>query len=368
MKVGLFVTNQQFLATDMVSALDDQYAMVRMARDRGWNSLLSGQHYLNEGNNQQLQTVPFLARLAAEAGEMTVGCGILLLNLHNPVYTAETIATLDVICRGNFIFGVGLGYRDMEFDAFGVPKGERVARFEDYLTLVQRLWTEESVSYQRFGINLHNVRMNIRPVQKPHPPIWLAANNDPAVKRAARMADAWFINPHATIDTIRRQMTVYHAELKAAGKGPPRELPMVKEVFCARDRATALELAGPYLLAKYRDYAKWGQDKVMPDNTDFNRSLDELIDGRFILGSPRAMLQGARALLEGVRRQPPRHPHPLGRHAALHRALQHAPHLRRAAAGAAQGLTGPAESAADTDFVAQPHLVLSRRAPSAIGP
>ena len=61
---------------------------------------------------------------------------------------------------------------------------------------------------------------------------------------------------------------------------------MIKEVFCAKDRATALEMAGPYLLAKYRDYAKWGQDKVMPDDTDFNRSLDELIKGRFILGSP----------------------------------------------------------------------------------
>ena len=159
MKVGLFVTNQQPLAADMVSALDDQYAMVRMARDRGWNSLLSGQHYLNEGDNKQLQTVPFLARLAAEAGEMTLGLGILLLNLHNPVYTAETVATLDMITRGNFIFGVGLGYREVEFDAFGVPKGERVKRFEDYLTLVQRLWTEDSVSYQGFGIRLDNVRM-----------------------------------------------------------------------------------------------------------------------------------------------------------------------------------------------------------------
>ena len=79
---------------------------------------------------------------------MTIGLGILLLNLHNPVYTAETVATLDIIARGNFIFGVGLGYRDVEFDAFGVPKGERVKRFEEYLALVQRLWTEESVSYE----------------------------------------------------------------------------------------------------------------------------------------------------------------------------------------------------------------------------
>ena len=286
MKVGLFITNQQTLDTDMVSALDEQFAIVRHARDRGWDSLLVGQHYLNEGNNKQLQAVPFLARLAAEAGEMTLGLGILLLNLHNPVYTAETVATLDVIARGNFIFGVGLGYRDIEFDAFGVPKGERVRRLEEYLTLVQRLWTEDRVFYDGPGCRLDNVHMNIRPVQKPRPPLWMAANNEPAVRRAARMADAWFVNPHATIDTIRRQMAVYRAELKAAGKGAPRELPIVKEVYCAKDRATALEMGGPYLLAKYRDYAKWGQDKVMPDNTDFSRPFEELIEGRFIFGSP----------------------------------------------------------------------------------
>jgi alkanesulfonate monooxygenase SsuD/methylene tetrahydromethanopterin reductase-like flavin-dependent oxidoreductase (luciferase family) len=120
----------------------------------------------------------------------------------------------------------------------------------------------------------------------------MAANNDPAVKRAARMADAWFINPHATSDTIRRQMAVYRGELEAAGKGAPRELPIVKEVYCAKDRAIALEMAGPYLLAKYRDYAKWGQDKVMPDDTDFNRPLEELSKRRFILGSPEDCYDG----------------------------------------------------------------------------
>jgi alkanesulfonate monooxygenase SsuD/methylene tetrahydromethanopterin reductase-like flavin-dependent oxidoreductase (luciferase family) len=286
MKVGLFVTNQQTLDTDMVSALGDQIAMVHAARDRGWNSVLTGQHYLNEGNNKQLQSVPFLARLTAEAGEMTVGLGILLLNLHNPVYTAETVASLDVIARGNFIFGIGLGYRDVEFDAFGVPKGERVKRFEEYLALVQRLWTEDSVSYEGAGCRLDKVRMNIRPIQKPRPPVWMAANSDAAVKRAARLSDAWLINPHATIDTIRRQVALFRAERKAAGKGDRGELPLIKEVYCAKDRATALAMAGPYLLGKYRDYAKWGQDKVMPDNEDFSRSLDELIKGRFILGSP----------------------------------------------------------------------------------
>ena len=286
MKVGLFLTNQQYLSTDMVSALDEQIAMVRLIRDKGWDSLFSGQHYLNEGDNQQLQLVPLLARLIPEAGEMQVGLGILLLNLHNPVYTAETVATLDVLARGNFVFGVGLGYRDVEFDAFAVPKGQRVNRFEEYLNLIVRLWTEDSVTHHSEACHLTNARMNLRPVQKPRPPIWIAANNDCAVRRAARMGDAWMINPHSKVETIRRQMVVYTDALKENGKPSPSELPVIKEVFCAEDRKTALEMASPYLLGKYRDYAKWGQDKVMPEGETFDQDFDSLITDRFVLGSP----------------------------------------------------------------------------------
>ena len=94
----------------MVAALGEQITMVHHARDRGWDSLFTGQHYLNEGDNQQFQIVPFLTRLMPEAGEMTIGLGILLINLHNPVYVAETVATMDIFAKGNFIFGIGLGY------------------------------------------------------------------------------------------------------------------------------------------------------------------------------------------------------------------------------------------------------------------
>jgi alkanesulfonate monooxygenase SsuD/methylene tetrahydromethanopterin reductase-like flavin-dependent oxidoreductase (luciferase family) len=270
----------------MVTAFEDQIAMIHMARDAGWDSLFSGQHYLNEGNNQQLQLVPLLARLSAEVGEMTVGLGVLLINLHNPVYVAETVATLDVIAKGNFVFGVGLGYRDVEFDAFNVPRGKRVARFEECFELVKRLWTEDSLSHDGETCKLDGVRMNIRPVQKPYPPIWVAANNDRAVARAARIGDAWFINPHSTLDTIRRHLGLYRSELAAHGKQFPAEMPAIKEVYCARDRATAIELAGPYLYGKYKDYAEWGQDGAMPEEESFDKDFEELIEGRFVLGSP----------------------------------------------------------------------------------
>jgi alkanesulfonate monooxygenase SsuD/methylene tetrahydromethanopterin reductase-like flavin-dependent oxidoreductase (luciferase family) len=286
MKVGLFITNQQYLDTDMVSALDDQYAMVRTVRDHGWDSLFSGQHYLNEGNNRQLQLVPLLARLQAEAGEMTLGLGILLINLHNPVYVAETVATLDVICRGNFVFGVGLGYRQVEFDAFRVPKGQRVKRFEECLELVRRLWTEDSVTHESEVCKLDGVRMNIRPIQQPCPPIWFAANNDTAVRRAARLGDTWFVNPHSTTETNKRQIAIYKEELQSLGKPFPAELPIAKEIFCAKDRATALEMAGRYLAGKYQDYTKWGQSEAMPQDESLDQPLEALLQDRFVLGSP----------------------------------------------------------------------------------
>jgi alkanesulfonate monooxygenase SsuD/methylene tetrahydromethanopterin reductase-like flavin-dependent oxidoreductase (luciferase family) len=285
MKLGIFVTNQNPLGSDMVSALEDQYVMTRLARDRGWDAVATGQHYLSEGMSQ-LQLVPFLARLAAEAGDMTGVAGVLLLSLHNPVEVAECMASLDVIWRGNFVFGVGLGYRDVEFDAFKVPKGQRLRRFEEALQIVTRLWTEDKVSVDTDVCTLDDVTLTCRPVQHPRPPIWIAANNDNAVRRAARLGDAWFVNPHTTVAEIKRQMALYRQELARVGKPAPRVVPMIKEIYCAKDTKTAVEMAGPYLAAKYKAYASWGQDAVLPGGDTFQQPFESLLRDRFVLGGP----------------------------------------------------------------------------------
>ena len=299
MKVGVFLTNQHPPGSDMVSALEDQYVMTRLARDRGWDAVATGQHYLSEGMSQ-LQLVPFLARLAAEAGHMTGIAGIMLAGLHNPVEVAECIASLDVVWRGNFVFGVGLGYRDVEFDAFKVPKGRRVRRFEECLDVVKRLWAEDKVSVDNDVCTLSNVTLTCRPVQRPHPPVWVAANSDSAVRRAARVGDTWVVNPHDTTATIKRQMTLYRAELARLGKPFPRVLPFFKEIFCARDTRTALEMAGPYLAQKYRAYASWGQDAVLPGGETFQQPFESLLRDRFVLGSPEECYEQLRPCWEEV--------------------------------------------------------------------
>lgn len=299
MKIGIFMTNQNPLGSDMVSALEEQFVMTRLARDRGWDAVATGQHYLSEGMSQ-LQLIPFLSRLSAEAGHMTGVAGVLLLALHNPVEVAECMASLDVIWKGNFVFGVGLGYRDMEFDAFKVPRGQRVRRFEQCLEVVKRLWTEDKVSVDNDVCTLSNVTLTCRPVQRPHPPIWVAANSDNAILRAARVGDAWFVNPHATMATITRQMALYRAELARLGKPFPRVVPLIKEIFCARDTRTAMDMAGPYLAAKYRAYASWGQDAVMPGEETFHQPFESLLRDRFVLGSPEECYEQLRPCWEEV--------------------------------------------------------------------
>jgi alkanesulfonate monooxygenase SsuD/methylene tetrahydromethanopterin reductase-like flavin-dependent oxidoreductase (luciferase family) len=286
MKVGIILNNMQRTDADMVSALDEQIAMVRLARDKGWDSFLASMHYLTGGQDQELQQVPLLARLQADAGHMTMGVAIFLLALHNPVYAAETLATLDIIARGNFVCGIGLGYRPEEFDAFGVDMKLKVRRFIENLDVMKRLWSGEAVTHESDTCKLNNIRMNLRPVQRPHPPLWLAANHDNAVQRAARLGDCWYINPHATLDTIRRQMGIYRDALKEAGKPFPRELPFRKEIICAPTRRQALEWAAKYLGEKYRIYVTWGQDKVMPEGERLDLPFEELAQGRFIIGDP----------------------------------------------------------------------------------
>lgn len=285
-RVSLFLTNQQPLGSDQIRALDGQLSLVEEVRNHGWDGVIVGQHHLSDGLTQ-MQPAPFLGRISAVAGDMSLGVGINLLPLHNPVHVAETYATLDVLSHGRLIFGVGLGYRKVEYAAFGVDPKTKISRLDANLRIVRSLWAGESVTCDYPWCRLVEQQLSLVPVQRPGPPIWMAANSDRAVRRAARLADTWMINPHADFETVERQIGLFESERFAAGRAAkPLELPLMREVFCAPTRADAVAMAGPYLSEKYRTYARWGQDDVLPGNEDFTRPLDKLIENRFILGTP----------------------------------------------------------------------------------
>ena len=285
MKIGFFITNQYLPGESMPRKIEESAEQVRAARDAGFDLICTGQHYL-AAPYQMSASFPLLARMAAEAGDMEVAATVVLVPLHNPVELAESVATMDAICNGRFIFGVGLGYRDEEYTAFGLERRERVSRLREALEVMKLLWTQEEVEFEGKYYRVPRVSPATRPAQQPHPPIWVAANNDVAIRRAARWGYPWLVNPHATMDMVAGQWKGYKAALEQAGQPTPEALPMMRELYVAQDRETAYVESEPYLASKYAAYAAWGQDKALPGEESFSVPYQDLARDRFLLGSP----------------------------------------------------------------------------------
>ncbi|MFB6068949.1 MAG: LLM class flavin-dependent oxidoreductase [Halobacterium sp.] len=279
MDFGLFVNVQAPAGTPPDDLADDLLAQTEAARDSGFDLVTAGQHYLSD--YVQLQLIPMLSRMTAVSGSMRVGTGIVLLPLHHPVEIAEQLTTLSAFCDG-VVAGVGAGYRDVEFESFGVPKSERAGRLTEGVQLMNRLWTEEHVTFDGQFYSVDGVSITPRPDEKPD--VWVAANARRAVERAARIGDAWFVNPHATMTEIREQKR--HYDEVREERGEHTDVPVFREAFVAPTHEEAVSVARDHLESKYQRYIDWGQDEAMEDETDLHRPFEELAEDRFILGTP----------------------------------------------------------------------------------
>lgn len=293
MKFGVFLGTQHPAAADVRAAFRDHLTQVRAVRDAGFDALWIGQHYLTYPE-QFLQTTPLLARLAAEAGDMAIGTNLLLLPLHNVIDVAEQYATMDVIADGRLILGVGLGYREEEYGAFGVERRTRAARFEEGLEALKRLWTEDHATFEGRFVRFRDVSIRPRPLQRPRPPIWIGAAADPAVRRAALLGDAWIATSVTTYGAIKEQVALYHRTRQQAGLPPATEYAKCVELYVGLDRARAFEESAPYMAAKYRSYYAWGMGRNVPGESGETLPLAELVKDRFVIGTPDDVIEECR--------------------------------------------------------------------------
>ena len=286
MKLGLSLSGlvQHTGGADMLQRFRDVLDLVRLGRELGFEYVYTGHHYLSYPY-QTMQPIPTLARLAAETGEMDLLTTI-LMPLQNPVQFAEDIATLDVITNGHVIVAAALGYRDEEYEAFGVTKKDRIPRMLEGMELARLLWSGDEVTFHGQFTSVTGVHLGMRPVQQPHPRLWMTANGDGMVRRIGEMGYTWYLNPHAPFATLARQVELYKTVLAEAGHPPPDVLPMSRETFVAETRQKAIDTSRPYLTGKYQTYAQWGQDKALPGDESFDVPFEELSAGRFIVGSP----------------------------------------------------------------------------------
>ncbi len=132
-----------------------------------------------------------LTYLAASTHNIKLGTSVIILPYRNPVVLAKTVSTLDELSEGRVILGVGAGWLEDEFKALGVPYGERGTVTNEYIDVLKNLWTEDNPKFRGKYIEFSDITFLPKPVQKPHPPIWVGGGSASAIERAVKHGDGW---------------------------------------------------------------------------------------------------------------------------------------------------------------------------------
>ncbi|MEV0595745.1 LLM class flavin-dependent oxidoreductase [Nonomuraea cavernae] len=231
------------------------------AQRNGFTYLTIGQHFLYDGY-RWMQPIPLLSRLAAELDDgVKLGTSIVIGPLYHPVMLAEELATLDILTGGKLVVAVGTGYLPHEYERLGVPFKERYQRLEELLTIMRLLWSRDRVSFSGKFWQLDDVPTHLRPLQQPSPPIWMGAQKQLGVRRAARLTDAWTVTPQQTVDEVDALARVFAAERAALGL-PLGRLPVRRELMIGGDRDDALRRFEAVARGKYEAYADRGMEAL----------------------------------------------------------------------------------------------------------
>ena len=175
--------------------------LVRAIEEAGYGYISVGDHIVHHGavhferedSSKDIYGDVFslLTYYAGLSKTLRLVISVLILPYRQPFQTAQSVATVDQISGGRVAFGVGPGYANLEFEAFGIPFEERGVMSDEYLDIIVALLSEEKVSFQGRYYQFRDVSLLLRPAQRPRPPIWIGGSGKRALERAIHRGDVW---------------------------------------------------------------------------------------------------------------------------------------------------------------------------------
>ena len=253
MQIGMSLTTSYGIERDPKALMDGLTQQVKAMAAFGFASLSLGDHHVTRNN--YFQVLPTMSHLSAYTGEMRL-IPLFLLPFYNPILLAEQLAMLDVISGGRTTVISGLGHQPEAHDAFETPQRLRVSRFTETFEIMRLLWKDNDASYSGRHYNFSGVSINPKPLSRPLP-MWIGANAEPAVRRAARIADAWVISPGWTPDYIKDRLRLYRAALEEFGRSDEiSELVVRRDLHLAQTRDEAMREAEVLYERGYRGFGE----------------------------------------------------------------------------------------------------------------
>ena len=186
------------------------------------------------GDSPILEPVNLLSYLSAITEKVKLGTSVMVAPMRNPVQLAKALGSLDNMSGGRLIVGLGLGGAISDDNPFGISPEKRVRRFVEIMDVMKALWTEPFAHYHGQFWQLEGTQMEPKPVQKPHPPIWLGARHSSALRRAVRHADGWMGAGSSTTESFIQGVGQTQMFLEEAGRDPAT-FAISKRVYIAVD-------------------------------------------------------------------------------------------------------------------------------------
>ncbi|MGA4859477.1 LLM class flavin-dependent oxidoreductase [Streptomyces koyangensis] len=281
---------------ELISTYDDFFGEVRWAEGRGFSGIWITEHHFSTYSASSSPLL-LLARAAMLAPSLRVGTSVLVLPLWDPARLVADVSTLDVLTGGRFDLGIGRGYQPHEFLGWGRDVAGSRGRFEESVELMLRLLTEEDVT---FSGDHHRVAAPVtvlpRPVQSPHPPVWMAAVSAESVRYAARHGFHLLTPAAQTVGQLAVQSQLMATALRESGRDPAEHrVSTTRYVYCGADargrdtarREAARQLQFSSLLAG--GGIPYGGNHPAVDEVD--PVLVEKADELLLAGEPDAVLE-----------------------------------------------------------------------------
>ncbi len=258
MKFGVLHLFESPMGRSDSEMVEEQISLMQTAEDYGYDSIWPAEHHFNEYGVCASPALT-LAALARTTTRIRLGTGVVVLPLHHPVRVAEDFAMLDILSGGRVDLGLGRGYQPHEFNGMAVDQTQSKELFDEGLEVILRSWRDERLNFKGKHYEFQDVDVRPRPVQQPHPPIWMACLSEESFEKAGRLGLNLLFSPvfGGSLEAAAGLFRRYRDALEKAGYDPAtREVGALVMTYAGRTQEQAREEFAPSVEWYLRTYSK----------------------------------------------------------------------------------------------------------------
>ncbi|MBW1844821.1 MAG: LLM class flavin-dependent oxidoreductase [Deltaproteobacteria bacterium] len=264
MKFGLLHLFESPAGRSEKQMLDEQVRLMETAEDYEFDSVWPAEHHFSEYGVCGSPALN-LAAIARTTKRVRLGTGVVVLPFHHPIRVAEDFAMLDQLSGGRVEFGVGRGYQPVEFEGFGVDQTRSREIFDESIEVIRRCWTEDKLNFEGKHYQFKDLDVRPKPLQQPHPPIWMAALSEETFEKAGRLGFNLLLSPvfggslQGAADRIKR----YRDSLAKHGHDPEtRKVGALVMAYAGQTQEIARQEFSKPVMWYFRTFGKYVAPKV----------------------------------------------------------------------------------------------------------